>query len=247
MMPWRFPVQLSEYFLRRLRGGGEFTFYRAHAKEIEPPSVLLPAPDSTRPSTEILEKIDHECSLRSELNPDWAVRPLALSERGAPITLVLEDSGGETLDGCWKRWRSSSFLGSAVGFTTTLEALHERELIHKGVKPTNVLAHSSTDQAGLMDFGIASRLRREHQAPEPPGFIAGTVPDVAPERTGRKIARSTREATCMPSTAHYTRCSTATCRLQLPVRLNGYIATSRDIRCRLTIERRVCRHVSLRS
>ena len=164
MMPWRFPVQLSEYFLRRLRGGGEFTFYRAHAKEIEPPSVLLPAPDSTRPSTEILEKIDHECSLRSELNPDWAVRPLALSERGAPITLVLEDSGGETLDGCWKRWRSSSFLGSAVGFTTTLEALHERELIHKGVKPTNDLAHSLTDQAGLMDFG------------SPPAFCASTRP-----------------------------------------------------------------------
>jgi serine/threonine protein kinase len=80
----------------------------------------------------------------------------------------------------------TQFLGFAVGLATALGVLHERELIHKGVKPTNVLAHSSTDQAGLMDFGIASRLRREHQAPEPPGFIAGTVPDMAPERTGRK-------------------------------------------------------------
>ena len=179
-------MQLSEYFLRRLRGDGEFTLYRAHAKQIEPPSVLLPAPDSTRPSTETLEKIDHECSLRSELNRDLSVRPVALSERGAPITLVLEDPAGETLDGYPEAMEIKQFLGLAVGFTTTLEALHERERIHEGVKPTNVLAHSSTDQAWLMDFGIASRLRREHQAPEPPGFIAGTVPDMAPERTGRK-------------------------------------------------------------
>ena len=56
-----------------------------------------------------------------------------------------------------------------------------------------------------------------------------------------------REATCMRSTAHSARCSTATCRLRLPIRLNGYTTTSRDIRYHLKIERRVCRHVFLRS
>ena len=92
-------MQLSEYSLERLRDDGEFILYRAHAKQIEPPSVLLLAPASTRPSPETLKKIDHEYSLRSELDSAWAVRPLALSERGAQMTLVLEDPGGETLDG----------------------------------------------------------------------------------------------------------------------------------------------------
>ena len=172
------------HFLGRLRGDGEFTVYRAHAKQIEPPSVLLPAPDSTRPSTEILE-IDNDCSLRSELNPELAVRPVALSERGAPIRLVLEDPGGETLDRYLEAMEIKHFLGLAVAFITTLEALHERELIHKVVKPTNVLAHSSTDQAGLMDFGSLPAFGASTR-PEPPGFIAGTVPDMTPERTGRK-------------------------------------------------------------
>jgi hypothetical protein len=36
-----------------------------------------------------------------------------------------------------------------------------------------------------MGFGIASRLPRERQAPEPPEFIAGTLPYMAPEQTGR--------------------------------------------------------------
>ena len=37
----------------------------------------------------------------------------------------------------------------------------------------------------LTGFGIASRLSRERQAPEPPEFIAGTLAYMAPEQTGR--------------------------------------------------------------
>ena len=63
--------------------------------------------------------------------------------------------------------------------------MHKRELIHKDVKPANVLVNSATGQVRLMGFGIASRLPRERQAPEPPEFIAGTLPYMAPEQTGR--------------------------------------------------------------
>jgi len=87
-------MQLSEYSLDRLRDDGELVLYRAHAKQMEPPSVLLLTPASTRPSPETLKKIDHEYSLRSELDSAWAVRPLALSERSEQMTLVLEDPGG---------------------------------------------------------------------------------------------------------------------------------------------------------
>jgi hypothetical protein len=97
-MLWRIVV-LSEYSLKRLRDDGEFNLNRAHANKIELPSVLLLAPASTRPSPETLKKIDLEYSLRSELDSAWAGRPLALSERSAQMTLVLEGPGGETLDG----------------------------------------------------------------------------------------------------------------------------------------------------
>jgi len=36
-----------------------------------------------------------------------------------------------------------------------------------------------------MGFGIASRLLHERQSPEPPEFIAGTLPYMAPEQTAR--------------------------------------------------------------
>jgi serine/threonine protein kinase len=56
---------------------------------------------------------------------------------------------------------------------------------HGDVKPTNVLVNSATGQVRLMGFGIASRLRRNHQPPEPPEFITGTLPYMAPEQTGQ--------------------------------------------------------------
>src|SRR6266852_3670686 len=136
-------MQLSNYSLERLRDDGEFILYRAHAKEMEAPSVLLLAPASTRPSPETLKKIEHEYSLRSELDSAWAVRPLALSERSGQITLVLEDPGGETLDGFLSgAMEMTQFLGFAVGLATALGGLHERELIHKDLKPTNALVNS---------------------------------------------------------------------------------------------------------
>lgn len=230
-------MQLSEYFLGRLHGDGEFSVYRAHAKKIEMPSVLLPAPDSTRPSTETPEKIDRECSLRSELNPDRAVRPLGFSKRGAPITLAVEDPCGETLGGYLEAMAIKPFLGLAIGFTATLEALYEREPIHKSVKPTNVLADSPTAPAGLMDFGSLPAFRASARPPTPQGSSPEQCLTWLLNELGEGIARSTREATCRPSTAQFTRCSTATYRLQLPIRLNRYIATSRDIRCRHAIER----------
>ena len=179
-------MQLSEYSLNRLRDDGEFILSRARPNQIELPSVLLLAPAATRPRPETLEKIDHEYSLRSELDSAWAVRPLNLSDQDTQMTLVLEDPGGETLDGFLSGpMELTQFLGCAVGLATALSGLHERKLIHKDVKPTNVLFDSATSQVRLMGFGIASRLRREHQAPEPPEFIAGTLPYMAPEQTGR--------------------------------------------------------------
>ena len=47
------------------------------------------------------------------------------------------------------------------------------------------LASAALDRAWLTGFGIASRLPRERQRPDPPEFIAGTLAYMAPEQTGR--------------------------------------------------------------
>jgi serine/threonine protein kinase len=122
-----------------------------------------------QPALETLRKIEHEYSLRDELDSAWAVRPLALSEHRGQTTLVLEDPGGEPLDRLLPGpMQMPQFLRLAVGIATALSGLHEKGLIHKDVKPANGLFNPATGQARLMGFGIASRLSRERQAPELP-------------------------------------------------------------------------------
>ena len=180
-------VQLSQYVLEALREDEEFVLYRgAHSNQPDSASVLLLAPASTHPVLETLKKIDHEYSLRDELDSAWAVRSLALSRQRGQMMLVLEDPGGETLDRSLSGpMEITQFLRLAFGLATALGGLHKRELIHKDVKPANVLVNPATGQVRLMGFGIASRLPRERQTPEPPEFIAGTLAYMAPEQTGR--------------------------------------------------------------
>src|SRR6202020_1275291 len=63
--------------------------------------------------------------------------------------------------------------------------VHQRGLTHKDIKPANILVDVASGGAWLTGFGIASRVPREHQIPEAPEVIAGTLAYMAPEQTGR--------------------------------------------------------------
>src|SRR5262249_45991990 len=138
-------------------------------------SILLIRPVSDHPAPETLKRLGHEYSLAGELQSVWAARPLALTEHDGRTTLILEDRGGTPLDALLgKPMQLGLFLKLAVGLTEALRELHTRGIIHKDLKPANILVDVGTGRVWLTGFGIASRLRRERQAPEPPDVIAGT-------------------------------------------------------------------------
>jgi PAS domain S-box-containing protein len=138
------------------------------------------------PRLESVNRLTHEYELRDYLDPAWALRPVdLLCERGRTM-LVVEYSGGEPLDRLiGEPMETGRFLRIAVALAAALRRLHGRGLVHKNVKPANVIVDHATDRVFLTGFGIASRLPRERQAPEPPEFIAGTLPYMSPEQTGR--------------------------------------------------------------
>ena len=148
--------------------------------------LLAAAPSSAQPSPGTLARLQHAYTLREELDPAWAARPLRLELHKGRLTLLSEDPGGEPLTRLLGRpWQITSFLRVGVGLATALAGLHERGLIHKDINPANILVKAGTGAVWLMGFGIASRLPRERQAPAPPEVIAGTLAYMAPEQTGR--------------------------------------------------------------
>jgi PAS domain S-box-containing protein len=179
-------VEMSEYVRECLREDEEFTLYRARATAAEPSSVLLLTPTSIHPRQESLKKIEHEYSLCHDFDPTWAVRPIALSECDGQKALVLEDPGGVFLHRLIQGpMEIQQFFRIAIGLSTALAQLHNRSVIHRDLKPSNVLVDAATGHAWLTGFGMATPLPRERQSSGPPEFIAGTLPYMAPEQTGR--------------------------------------------------------------
>jgi PAS domain S-box-containing protein len=147
------------------------------------PVLLASAKDASSAS---LERLEHEYALRAELDASWAARPIALSRYTDRWTLVLEDPGGEPLDRLLDGpLTAREFLQLAIPLTNALRQMHERGLIHRNIKPGNILVRRATGGVWLTGFGIASRLPREHHPPAPPEVIAGTLAYMAPEQTGR--------------------------------------------------------------
>ena len=149
-------------------------------------AVLAALSGSEHPSPAFVDRLAHEYALKDELDGRSAVRPLALVREHGRTMLLFEDPGGEPLDRRLGRpMEMGQFLHIAIGLSVALRQVHQRGLIHKDIKPANVLVNSETGQVWLTGFGIASRLPRERQSPEPPEFIAGSLHYMAPEQTGR--------------------------------------------------------------
>src|SRR5215471_12567267 len=149
-------------------------------------AVLLVMPAAEHPSRSTLDRLTHEYELIDELDGSWAVRPLDLVRDAGRTMLVLEDANGEPLDHLLGTpMEVGRFLRLAVSIAAALGKLHQRGLIHKDIKPANILVNDATEEVRLTGFGIASRLPRERQSPHPPETIAGTLAYMAPEQTGR--------------------------------------------------------------
>ena len=181
-------TELSGYVLEPLRKGREFILYRGRQRG-NPFPVLVLAPIAEQPAPASLKRLEHEYSLAAEFDPAWAAQPLALTRHEGRTILVLRDPGGEPMDrildlGQGQPLELTRCLRVAIGLATAVGQVHRHGLIHKDIKPANVLV-DDVGNVWLTRFGIASRLPREFQAPAAPEVIAGTLAYMAPEQTGR--------------------------------------------------------------
>ena len=87
-------MDISQYRLQPIHQDEEFILYRGLRQtkmDTSPPTVLVLSPAMERPAPATLKKIEHEFSLKDELNPASAIRPIALTEQQSRTMLVFED------------------------------------------------------------------------------------------------------------------------------------------------------------
>src|SRR5262245_36414306 len=149
--------------------------------------AFIPLPSGSEPpKVESVNRLTHGHGVRPYLDGAWALHPLELLKERGQTMLVVDYTGGEPLEHLVRQpMEMGQFFRVAVALSGAVGQLHGRGLIHKDLKPANVLVDSATGCVRLTGFGIASRLPRERQSPEPPELIAGTLAYMAPEQTGR--------------------------------------------------------------
>jgi len=168
--------------LRILREDADFTLSRLVSADSEGRLLLVAVSD--QPS--VLALLVHEYSIRARLDAACSAQPIELVRHEGRPALSCIDPGGQLLeDKIGAPWEITAFLGVGIAVAASLSALHAHEVIHKDIKPANVLVNESTGEAWFLGFGFASLARGEEQSALLESVVAGTLAYMAPEQTGR--------------------------------------------------------------
>ena len=162
--------------------------YRA-LREIDGQSVIIKSLRTDYPSLKDIAQIRQEYEMVKNLDIPGVVKPLGLETYSNGIALILEDFGGISLERAIaasdKKIELTRFLPIAIQLAETLGQLHQNNIIHKDIKPDNIVINLETNSVKIIDFGIATRLAKETYKISNPNLLKGTLAYISPEQTGR--------------------------------------------------------------
>jgi predicted ATPase/signal transduction histidine kinase/GAF domain-containing protein len=172
--------------VEQLYMGSRTAVYRA-VQDDDQRSVVIKVLLSDYPTFGELVKFRNQYAISKNLNLPGIIRPLSLQSWGNGYALVMEDWGDLPLNQYLQQQALSwvDVLEIALQLAIILHELHQHCVIHKDIKPANILIKSESQQVKLIDFSIASLLPKETQEIQNPNILEGTLAYLAPEQTGR--------------------------------------------------------------
>ncbi|MDJ1182974.1 trifunctional serine/threonine-protein kinase/ATP-binding protein/sensor histidine kinase [Roseofilum casamattae] len=181
-------IALTNYKVTQLIHQGERTLvYRGQKIENGEP-VAIKLLNNQYPSFRELVQFRNQYAIAKNLHHiDGIVKSHALERYENRYLLIMEDVQSISLAE-YQRQHSLSlpqFFHIAIQLTEILHQLHQHQIIHKDIKPANILIHPETQQIKLIDFSISSLLPKETQSLQTPNILEGTLAYLSPEQTGR--------------------------------------------------------------
>ena len=148
-------------------------------------SVTIKVLAAMYPSDRDLLEFRHQYAVARNLDLPGIVRHHSLEAYERGYALVLEDFGGISLASQITGLAVADVLGIGIQLADTLHGLGQQKIVHKDIKPANILIHPVTKRVKLIDLSIASLLLRETQEIVDPNRVEGTLAYLSPEQTGR--------------------------------------------------------------
>lgn len=179
--------QIASYRLTQfLYEGSRTRVYRGVRWADEQP-VVLKWLKGEFPSIHDLLRLRNHYTIAKNLPGPGITQPLGLEAYQHGFVLVMPDEGYQSLSDYLTEQPLdlAEVLAIALQLADILHILYQHRVIHKDIKPANILIHPETLQIQLTDFSIASLLPRETEDVKHPNVLEGTLAYLAPEQTGR--------------------------------------------------------------
>ena len=168
--------------ITKIQATGRKVIYRAVRKSDKIP-VVAKVLISEHPTSEEIFYLQHEYEIAKKLELPGIVKPYNLVEYKNSIALIVEDFGGESLDRFLNQQKISlvTFCQIALQLVKILDEVHQSQIIHQDIKPTNIIINPQNLEVKITDFGIAI----DAQESQKPTSFAGTLAYMSPEQTGK--------------------------------------------------------------
>ncbi|BAY99340.1 two-component hybrid sensor and regulator [Tolypothrix tenuis PCC 7101] len=180
------PIIAGYEISSQLYAGARTNVYRA-IRQLDQLAVVIKLLNSEYPSFNELLQFRHQYTISKNLNIAGIIHPLSLETYGNGYILVMADTGEISLREYIKTSNISlaEVLNIAIQLSQILHDLHEHRIIHKDIKPANILINPEYQQILVIDFSIASLLPKETQEIKSLNVLEGTLAYISPEQTGR--------------------------------------------------------------
>ncbi|MCK4345887.1 MAG: serine/threonine protein kinase, partial [Bacteroidales bacterium] len=160
--------------------------YRSYHEENKR-SVIIKILKGEYPSPERIARFKREYEIFRDLKLDGVVKTYNLEKYNNSFAIIMEDFGAESLEKILEKRKLNlnEFLDLAIKVSEILGEIHQANIIHKDINPSNIVWNPETNQLKIIDFGISTVLLREIAAVHNPNVLEGTLAYISPEQTGR--------------------------------------------------------------
>ena len=173
----------------RIARGGMATVYSGHDLRLDRPVAVKVMHASLAEDEAFVERFRREARSAARLSHPSVVAIFDQGEDGGRVYLVMEHVTGTTLRALLRehgRLPAAQALDIADGVLLALAAAHEAGLVHRDVKPENVLV-TPNGTVKVADFGLARAIEATHHTVAD-GTLLGTVAYLAPEQVATGAA-----------------------------------------------------------